>query len=208
MNPKLKKIAVISVVGLLIVGVTTALIIRRRRIKQPNKPNKPNIFNQPNRKTDKSKNYIIGDSQTPFIDKNSTYAKRIGETGSEANLWKGGMGLKWLKNAVDKYPISEDVNAIIINIGTNGGYNPKDDITGLVNSVKNKFPNAMLFAVQGSWGWGGIKDVKQSEVTAYYNKFKNAGVEIIEPPIGSVKDPHSNLPVYAQIGKSIDKKLV
>ena len=81
MNPKLKKIVVISVVGLFIVGVTTAIIIRRRRI------NKPNQANQPNRKTDKSKNYIIGDSQTPFIDKNSTYAKRIGETGSEATLW-------------------------------------------------------------------------------------------------------------------------
>ena len=44
-------------------------------------------------------------------------------------------------------------------------------------------------------------------VTNYYNKFKDVGVKLIEPPIGSVKDPHGNLPVYAQIGKSIDNEL-
>ena len=203
MNDRTKKIILISVGVALIVGLTVAFVVKKRKGKKEVDSNENNVTIN----TNKNKNYIIGDSQTPFIDKNSTYAKRIGETGSEANLWKGGMGLKWLKNAVDKYPISEDVNAIIINIGTNGGYNPKDDITGLVNSVKNKFPNAMLFAVQGSWGWGGIKDVKQSEVTAYYNKFKNAGVEIIEPAIGKVKDPHGNLPVYAKIGAEIDRKI-
>jgi hypothetical protein len=156
---------------------------------------------------DESKNYIIGDSQTPFIDKNSSKASRISENSGESALWKGGMGLTWLKGAVEKYDVSPDVNSIIINIGTNGGFNPNEDIEGLVNAVKTKFPNAKLFAVQGSWGWGGNKNVTQEKVNTYYNKFKNLGVKIIEPAIGSVADPHGNLPIYTEIGKAIDNEL-
>ena len=55
--------------------------------------------------------------------------------------------------------------------------------------------------------WGGNKDVTESKVNAYYDKFKDLGVEIIEPAIGKVKDPHGNLPIYAKIGAEIDKQL-
>jgi hypothetical protein len=191
---KTKKIILFSVIGLIIVGITTAFVVRG--IRKRNR-----------RKTDKTKNYIIGDSQTPYIDKNSEKALRINEKAGKKSLWEGGKNLSWLKSAVSDFPVSEDVNSIIINIGTNGGYNPKDDIDGLVSVVKEKFPNANLFAVKGSWGWGGIKDVTESKVNAYYDKFKDLGVEIIEPAIGKVKDPHSNLPIYAKIGSEIDKKI-
>ena len=192
-----QKIILFSIIGVVILGLTTALVVRHRR-----KSGKSS-----NRNTDKEKNYIIGDSQTPFIDKNSEKAKRINEKGGKESLWEGGKSLSWLKTAVDDYPVSKDVNSIIINIGTNGGFNSKEDIDGLVNSVKEKFPNALLFVVKGSWGWGGNKDVTESKVNAYYDKFKDLGVEIIEPAIGKVKDPHSNLPIYAKIGSQIDKKL-
>ena len=94
-----------------------------------------------------------------MIDKNSQKVSKIGEEGNKANLWKGGMGLSWLKEAVDEYPESKDVNSIVINIGTNGGFNSNEDIAGLVNQLKRVFPNAKLFAVQGSWGWGGNKNI-------------------------------------------------
>ena len=174
--------------------IATALIIRKKRIKN-------------SRKTDKSKNYIIGDSQTPFIDKNSVRASTISEESGKESLWQGGKNLSWLKSAVEEYPKSEDVNAIIINIGTNGGFNKNEDINGLVNSIKSKFPNAMLFAVKGSWGWGGNKDKTEQQVIEYYDKFKSLGVKIIEPAIGNVNDPHGNLPIYKQIGEEIDKQL-
>lgn len=150
---------------------------------------------------------IIGDSQTPFIKKQSSKVQMLGSVGGENVLWKGGMGLKWLKDAVSKYPITKDIKNVVINIGTNGGFNPNEDIDGLVNELKRVFPNAKFFVVKGSWGWGGNKDVTETKVNAYYKKFENEGVKIINPAIGSVKDPHSNLPIYKEIGKSIDNTL-
>ena len=131
----------------------------------------------------------------------------LGSVGGENVLWKGGMGLKWLKDAVSKYPITKDIKNVVINIGTNGGFNPNEDIDGLVNELKRVFPNAKFFVVKGSWGWGGNKDVTETKVNTYYKKFENEGVMIINPAIGSVKDPHSNLPIYKEIGKSIDNTL-
>ncbi len=154
-----------------------------------------------------NKNYIIGDSQTPFIDMNSSKASRINNKSGVESLWKSGMGLSWLKTAVEQYPVSKDVNAIIINIGTNDGFNLKDDVTGLVGAVRKKFPNAKLFAVQGSWGWGNNSKISEEKVRAYYSKFENVGVTLIYPPIGKVKDPHGNLPIYKEIGKEIDKEI-
>jgi hypothetical protein len=193
-----KKILIIGSIVFSAIALTTFFVIRRKR-KKSGKSNSKNV--------DTTKNYIIGDSQTPLLDKNSIKAKKIGDDGNESNLWKGGKGLSWLKDAVDKYPIESDVNSIIINIGTNGGFNSKEDVSGLVNSIKQKFPNAKLFAVKGSWGWGGNKDVTESKVNAYYDKFKSEGVEIIEPAIGSTDNPHSNLPIYATIGAEIDRRL-
>lgn len=160
-------------------------------------------------KVDKSKNYVIGDSQSPYIDWGSEKVSLIGKkgnVGAEEFLWTGGKDLKWLKGALEKYPVSTDVNSITINIGTNGGFNQNEDIQGLVTLVKEKFPNAQLLAVQGSWGWGGNANIKESQVRNYYKKFKDLGVEIIEPPIGAI-EPHGNKPVYKTIGESLDKAI-
>ena len=155
----------------------------------------------------KGRSIIIGDSQTPFIKKQSNKIEMLGNVGGENVLWKGGMGLKWLKDAVSKYPITKDIKNVVINIGTNGGFNSNEDIDGLVNELKRVFPNAKLFAVKGSWGWGGNKNVTETKVNSYYDKFENEGVKIINPAIGSVKDPHSNLPIYKEIGKNIDEAI-
>ena len=186
-----QKILIVSAFAVVVIGLGTFFIVRRKR----------------NKNVDESKNYIIGDSQTPFFDRNSTKARRISEQSGKSSLWEGGQNLKWLKSAVEEYPVSPDVNSIIINIGTNGGFNPNDDVNGLVSSIKQKFPNAKLYAVQGSWGWGGNKNVTEERVKAYYDKFRNLGVNVISPAIGSVNDPHGNLPIYAEIGKQIDKAI-
>jgi len=160
-------------------------------------------------KVDKSKNYVIGDSQSPYIDWGSEKVSVIGKkgnVGSEEFLWTGGKDLKWLKGALAKYPVSPDVNSITINIGTNGGFNQNEDVAGLVELVKQKFPNAQLLAVQGSWGWGGNAKITESQVRAYYKKFKDAGVELVEPPIGAI-EPHGNKPVYKTIGANLDKAI-
>jgi hypothetical protein len=189
---------IIAITSALAIGVSIFLIIKSRKKEVKSK----------SKEVDKSKNYVIGDSQTPLIDKNSQKVSKIGEEGNKANLWKGSQGLAWLKEAVDEYPESKDVNSIVINIGTNGGFNANENIQGLIDSIKTKFPNANLYAVKGSWGWGGNKDVTQQKVDAYYDKFSKLGVELIPTAIGVTDNPHTNLPVYAQIGKEIDERII
>ena len=113
---------IIAITSALAIGVSIFLIIKSRKKEVKSK----------SKEVDKSKNYIIGDSQTPLIDKNSQKVSKICEEGNKANLWKGSMGLAWLKEAVDEYPESKDVNSIVINIGTNGGFNANENIKGLI----------------------------------------------------------------------------
>jgi len=160
-----------------------------------------------NESINREENIIIGDSCTPFIAKNTKYAKILSSKGSEEALWKGGMGIKWLIGALDKYSPTTSIKNVIINIGTNGGFNINSNISGLFSSLRRAFPSANFIAVQGSWGWGGNKSITTSQVKAFYQKFAKEGAVIIEPPIGSVSDPHGNLPVYGEIGKSIDNIL-
>lgn len=188
---RLQKILIVSGFSLVAISLTILLISRRKK----------------NKNVDRTKNYIIGDSQTPFFDINSNKVKRISEQSGKSSLWEGGQNLSWLKSAVQEYPVSPDVNSITINIGTNGGFKQSDDVSGLISAVKNKFPNAKLYAVQGSWGWGYNDDVTEQQVKNYYDKFSKLGVKVISPAIGNVKDPHGNLPIYATIGKELDKAI-
>lgn len=149
---------------------------------------------------------IIGDSQTEYIAKQSKKIQMLGSVGSEQNLWQGGKGLSWLKSAVSKYPVTKNVSNVVINIGTNGGFDLKENIKGLVSEIRRVFPNAKLFAVQGSWGWGGNAKKTETDVRNYYNKFAEQGVTIIKPPIGAIK-PHGDKPVYKLIGANIDKAI-
>jgi len=147
---------------------------------------------------------IIGDSCTPNIFKRSKTLTMLGNTGSEETLWKSGMEVKWLKTAVSKHPVDTKVKDVVINIGTNGAFSPNDDIKGLMTELRRVFPQAKFCVVQGSWGWGNNVSVTADKVKTYYNRFKAEGVTVIEPPIGKVSNPHTNLPVYDTIAKEID----
>ena len=151
-------------------------------------------------------NILIGDSQTPFVANASTKFKLLSPKGSESSLWLGGKTLTWLLDAVKKHSGSSKVKNIAICIGTNGMYSSNDDISGLVEELKNKFPNANLFAVQGSWNWGGLKNISEEKVKKYYKRFSNLGVKVIEPPIGPI-EPHGNKPIYKKIAANLDSKV-
>jgi hypothetical protein len=184
-------------IGLGIVGLfVLASFLKKKNGTTTNEP-----------ETDADKSIIVGDSQTPFITRQSKKVKMLGSVGGENVLWKGGMGLSWLKGAVSKYPITKDVKNVVINIGTNGGFNINDNVSGLMDELKRVFPNADFYVVKGSWGWGGNKNKTVSQVDNYYQKFKDEGATILKTAIGSVKDPHGNLPIYKEIGKEIDDLL-
>lgn len=152
---------------------------------------------------------VIGDSQSPYIANASDSVDLISTVGGESSLWLGGKTVSWLIGALNKYKENNKVASVVLSIGTNGGFGKfiKDDVPTLIFLVKQKFPNAKIYAVQGSWGWGGLKNIKESEVRTYYEKYAELGVIIVEPPIGNI-EPHGNKPIYKVIGRNLDSLIL
>ena len=156
-----------------------------------------------------STNIIIGDSQTGLVSKNSSKVQLIDK------LHVPGKGVGWLRDLVSAYPVRPNVKNVVLCIGTNGGYSSKGSSeAGLFTALRKTFPNAKIYAVQGSWGWGGVSKYTEKQVRSYYiNQYQNRGAILIEPPIGDGKkngdpsDPHGPRSAYIQIGAAIDAKL-
>ena len=161
-----------------------------------------------------SENIIIGDSLCTFIDNASKKADRLNPKGDLAGtyLWYGGTTLTWLKKVLEKYPVTPTVKNVIISTGSNSSYSTKDDVAGLVISLKGKFPNAKLIVVAGTWwvkqprGW--VVKVSEETVQQYYQRFKDLGVTVTTP-VGDSRvcchnGPHGNFPIYKTIGAEID----
>jgi hypothetical protein len=147
-----------------------------------------------------SQNIIIGDSQTPYIDLNSRKIEKC------VGLWKKGINVPNLTKMVQNHKVSPEIKNVVVCIGTNDCYIDLG-INKLFKSIHRTFPNAKIYVVQGSWGWGGVKHIKYDKVKKYYNRYEELGGTIIEPPIGK-GDPHHNSPVYKEIGKVIDNILL
>jgi len=139
---------------------------------------------------------LIGDSQTYFLAKHSTQIKRI------PKLSQPGIGVVQLTQKVRLYPVSPYVKSVSICIGVNDGYKDKG-IQQLVVRVKNTFPNAHLYIIQGSWGWGKVRRVNQNTLDTYYKQFTGT---IIHPAIGK-GDPHRNKKVYKIIMKNLETRI-
>lgn len=159
-------------------------------------------------KSTTTKNIIIGDSTVPYLDNAIQKASRINKKGGESSLWLGGMSVIWLIGALKKYPVDSDVENVIISMGTNGGFGKylKYDVSELFELLEKKFPNADFIVVQGAWGFGPLKNIKDDDVKKYYQKYKNEGATIIEPPIGN-NEPHGDIPIYKKIAIEVDKLL-
>jgi len=145
-------------------------------------------------------NIIIGDSQTPYVDRNSKKVERV------VGLWKGGIDVPVLTKMVQRYKVSPNVQNVFLCIGTNDLYVDRG-IEKLFNSVCVTFPSAKIYVIQGSWGWGGLKRTGYDKIKKYYKRYEELGGTIIEPPIGK-GDPHCNCPVYNKIGEAIDNILL
>jgi hypothetical protein len=139
---------------------------------------------------------LIGDSQTYLLAKHSTKIKRI------PKLSQGGIGIVQLNTKVSSYPVSPAVKSVSVCIGVNDRYKDRG-ISILLNNIKTTFPNARLFIIQGSWGWGGVSRMNQSNLDKYYKQFTGT---IIHPAIGN-GDPHTDKRVYKIIMKNIEQEL-
>jgi len=146
-----------------------------------------------------SQSLIIGDSQTPYIDLHSQKIEKC------IGLWKSGINVTKLTKMVKNHPVSPEICNIVICIGTNDLYVDLG-IEKLIDIICVKFPNAKIYVVQGSWGWGNLKRTNYIKVKKYYKKFDSLGVTVIKTPIGK-REPHRDCSVYKKIGEEIDSLL-
>ena len=118
------------------------------------------------------------------------------------SLWKGGIGVDKLTSMVLNYKTSPEIKNIVLCIGTNNNFRT-GNIKELFKAVKKTFPNATIYVIKGSWGWGGNRRITEEKVNNYYKKYEQQGGIIINPAIGK-NEPHQNLTVYKTIGNKID----
>lgn len=142
---------------------------------------------------------LIGDSQTYFLAKYSTKIKRV------PKLSQAGIGVVQLTSKLRLYPVSPHVNTVSVCIGVNDGYKDKG-IQQLLVRIKNTFPNAKIYIIQGSWGWGKVRKVNQNTLNKYYKQYIDSGCILISPAIGR-GDPHNEKIVYKTIMRNIEKFL-
>lgn len=142
---------------------------------------------------------LIGDSQTYFLAKHSTKIKRV------PKLSQSGIGVLRLTSKVRLYPVSPHVNSVSVCIGVNDGYKDKG-VQQLLVRIKNTFPNAKIYIIQGSWGWGKVRRVNQNTVNKYYKQYIDSGGILISPAIGR-GDPHKDKKVYKIIMKSLESQI-
>lgn len=139
---------------------------------------------------------LIGDSQTYILAKHSTKIKQVSE------LSQPGIGVVQLTSKVRLYPVSPNVKSVSICIGVNDRYKDRG-IQQLFIRLINTFPNAHFYIIQGSWGWGGVSKMNQSNLDKYYKHFLGT---IIHPAIGN-GDPHIDKKVYKNIMKNLENQI-
>lgn len=139
---------------------------------------------------------LIGDSQTYYLSQHSTEIKRI------PKLSQSGIGVVQLIYKVRLYPVSPNVKSVSICIGVNDRYKDRG-VQQLFIRLINTFPNAHFYIIQGSWGWGKVRRMNQSNLDKYYKHFPGT---IIYPAIGK-GDPHRNKKVYKTIMKSLENQI-
>jgi hypothetical protein len=139
---------------------------------------------------------LIGDSQTYLLARHSTEIKRI------PKLSQSGIGVVQLIYKVRLYPVSPNVKSVSICIGVNDAYKDRG-VQQLFIRLKNTFPNAHFYIIQGSWGWGTVRRMNQNNIDKYYKHFPGT---IIYPAIGK-GDPHRNKKVYKTIMKSLENQI-
>ena len=145
-------------------------------------------------------NIVIGDSQTPYIDLNSKKVVKV------VGLWKKGVRVPELTKMIQRQNVSPIIQNVFLCIGTNDLYY-RNGVEKLFNSICVTFPNAKIYVIQGSWGWGNLRHTRYGKVKKYYKRYEELGGTIIEPPIGK-GDPHHNSVVYKKIGEVIDNMLL
>ncbi|OPC06789.1 hypothetical protein BAY01_18365 [Elizabethkingia miricola] len=146
----------------------------------------------------KGQSYIIGDSQSFLLAKNSVQTKIL------PSLAKSGIGVAELNVMLGKSPVHKEAQNVFISIGVNDNYFDRG-LNLLIRNLDRVFPNSYFYLIKGSYGWGNVQDVNNQSLRylEYYNTFRKLKIFVIEKDVG-YGDPHQNKAAYAQIGDFID----
>jgi hypothetical protein len=156
---------------------------------------------------DRGKGFIIGDSLTALIKKNS---RKLEPITTEGQLWQVGWNMKNLSKALSASSvIYKDIKHLFISIGTNDGF--KKD-AGLVNEViknaKAKFPDATLYLIKGSIGWGNNVGLTQQDVDDFAKLWTSAGTLVLFASVGRTNaHPGLNTKGIVDVALEIDEIL-
>ncbi|CAM3260831.1 hypothetical protein [Elizabethkingia anophelis] len=142
--------------------------------------------------------YIIGDSQSFLLAKNSVQTKIL------PSLAKSGIGVAELNVMLEKSSVHNEAKNVFISIGVNDNYLDRG-LNLLIRNLDRVFPNSYFYLIKGSYGWGNVQDInnQSSRYLEYYNTFRKLKIFVIEKDVG-YGDPHHNKQAYAQIGDFID----
>ena len=141
---------------------------------------------------------LIGDSQTFYIKKHTK------EVHQKKSLCKVGIGVTALNKLLQREKITGNITNVVVSIGVNDGYaTPSNNIKALFRLLKQKFPNAKLYAVKGSRGWDNVSKITEQQIDAYYSQFAAQGATVLTTSIGA-GNPHRDSYNYRKIGKELD----
>jgi hypothetical protein len=145
---------------------------------------------------------LIGDSQTYWLKKHSSFVIQ------KSKLCQSGIGVQQLISKVRRFPIQTNIKSVTICIGVNDSYIDKG-INQLMLRVKKTFPNAFIYVIKGSWGWGNVRRLNIDKFNNYYKKFEDLGTCIIQTPIGYSKNhpDEKQKKVYKTIMSELEWKI-
>ena len=136
-----------------------------------------------------AKNAIVGSSSVGTLNgmsKSSTYGNL---TSNNIYVYYncGGKTLSWLKQQIngDGNVYASVESFFQVGIGTNDGYPTKDstkkDIKSYTDLVRKKFPNATVYILPGTRGWGSVSSITLSQMKSYYKQYTDLGWTLLWP---------------------------
>lgn len=141
---------------------------------------------------------LIGDSQTFYIKKHTK------EVHQKKSLCKVGIGVTTLNKLLQREKITGNITNVVVSIGVNDYYKTSEnELNTLQKLLKRKYPNARIYVIKGSRGWGNVKNLTERDVGNYYNWFREHKMYVLKNSIGK-GDPHRDSYNYRKIGKELD----
>jgi hypothetical protein len=144
-----------------------------------------------------AKNVIVGSSSVGTLSRTSNNDDTLVSNKIYIYYNCGGKTMSWLKGKIstDKNVYKETKSFFQVGIGTNDGFKLsktiKESIKEYTEIVKQNFPEATLYVLPGTYGWGTVENIKLSQVREYYNVYVENGWVLLWPQNnGSDIDPY------------------